>query len=59
MKEHKNIEGVMKKLEEDNKLGQKKRKWVMPDPFFYPDARELFSNAQAITDFSEVEVSFC
>ena len=42
MKEHKNIEAVVEKLEQENKTGQKKRKWVLPDPFPYVEAREVF-----------------
>jgi len=58
IKEHKDIEGVIKKLEDDNKKGDKKRKWNVPDPFFYPDARELFKTPLVIEDVSKIEIKW-
>ena len=57
IKEHKNIEGVIKKLEDDNKEGVKKRKWNIPEPFFYPDARELFKAPLVHEDAAKLEVN--
>jgi len=56
IKEHKNLESIIKKLEDDNRLGTKKRKWNIPDPFYYADARELFKTPEVIQDYSQVEV---
>ncbi len=58
IKEHKNIEKIIEKLEEDNKLGNRKRQWNIPVPFYYQDARELFKNPDVISDYSQVEVTF-
>ena len=56
IKEHKNIEGVVKKLEEDNKVGTRKRKWQIPEAFNYPDARELFAHPTVIEDMTQLDV---
>lgn len=56
IKEHKNIEAVIKKLEDENKTGNKKRKWVIPDSFHYEDARELFREAKVLPDIGDLEV---
>jgi len=43
-------------LEEDNKLGTRKKKWNIPDPFYYPDARDLFKTPDVIHDYTDVDV---
>jgi len=58
IKENKRLEDVVKKLEEDNKKGTKKRKWVIPEHFTYPEARELFKNPEVIQDFSNVSIKW-
>ena len=57
IKDHKRLEDVVKKLEDDNRLGTKKRKWVIPEPFPYPDIRELFKSPDVIHDFTVIPVS--
>lgn len=57
IKEHKNIETVVKKLEEDNRLGTRKRKWHIPESFNYVGARELFMHPVVIEDINQLEVS--
>ncbi len=56
IKEHKKLEDVVKKLEDENRLGTKKRKWMIPEPFPYPDIRELFKTPDVIQDFTDIPV---
>jgi len=58
IKENKRLEDVVKKLEDDNKKGTKKRKWTIPEHFTYPEARELFKNPEVITDYSNVTIKW-
>lgn len=56
IKEHKNIEAVIKHLEHENKYNTtKKQKYNIPKDFIYEDARELFLNAK-IEDANNFDV---
>jgi hypothetical protein len=57
MKEHKTLEKVLAHLEEENKNSNKKRKYGIPDPYPYQDARELFKNPEVESDMSKLEVN--
>lgn len=57
IKDHKNLEGAIKKLESDNKTGTRKKAWNIPDPYPYVEVRELFKKPEVIEDMSKLEVS--
>lgn len=42
IKENKTIEKVIDRLQRENDDPRYKRKYLIPDPFLYEDARELF-----------------
>lgn len=49
------IEKVIKKIERDNEDPKKKKKYNIPDAFYYKEARDLFHNPDAITDKAVIE----
>lgn len=57
IKEHKTIEKVIERLKKDNEDPKRKKKYIIPDPFNYEDARELFKNPLAIKDTNSLEVA--
>jgi flap endonuclease-1 len=50
MKEHQDIEGVLKKVEESNEDPTKKKKYIVPEKFLYEESRDLFINPDVIRD---------
>ena len=57
-KTNKNIEGVMKKINEKNKDPKRKTKICIPDDFNYVDARKFFKEPM-VTDAKTLEVGIC
>ena len=49
------IENVIKRIERENDDPKKKKKYTIPETFFYNEARELFKNPSAIIDKQELE----
>jgi len=58
IKEHKNIEAVIKELEKENLDTKRKRKYVIPTQFNYEDARDLFMKADVIKNFDNLELKW-
>ena len=44
MTEYKSIENVIKKIEQSNNDPRKKKKYIVPDTFYYEEARKLFKD---------------
>ena len=57
MKECGSLEKVLAKLEEDNKSTTKKKKYTIPSPYPYEDARELFKKPVVFQDIDKLEVN--
>lgn len=55
VQEETKIENVIKKIESQNDDPKKKSKYIVPDTFYYKEARELFHNPSAITDKKLIE----
>lgn len=55
VEECKTIEEVMAKIEKENENPNKKKKYQIPDNFFFKEARELFKNPDVIKDKAELE----
>ena len=55
LKEHKDIEGVIKKCTRANEDSNKKRKYVIPDKFMFEESRKLFEEPLVIKDKEEIE----
>lgn len=49
------IENVIKRIEKENDDPKKKKKYTVPETFFYKEARELFRNPSAISEKAELE----
>lgn len=49
------IENVIKKIERENEDPKKKKKYTIPETFYYKEARELFRNPSAITEKAVLE----
>ena len=56
IKDHKSIEKVIEHLKKENENSDRKKKFVIPDPFHFADARELFMKPNVISDFKDIEV---
>lgn len=55
IQEHKNIEAVVEKLQEQNDDPTKKQKFIIPDQFLYEESRQLFKVPDVIREKSEIE----
>lgn len=53
--ENKNIEGVLRKIKNDNMNPRKKKPFMVPDDYNYQQARELFMNPKVVHDKKELE----
>ena len=49
------IEGVLDRIQKDNEDPKKKKKYHIPDTFYYKEARELFINPDVEKDKSKIE----
>mmetsp|Transcript_9058 Transcript_9058/g.7976 ORF Transcript_9058/g.7976 Transcript_9058/m.7976 type:complete len:127 (+) Transcript_9058:655-1035(+) len=58
MKECGSLEKVLAKLEEDNKSTTKKKKYTIPSPYPYEDARELFKKPVVFQDIDKLEIKW-
>lgn len=58
IKEHGKIEKVLERLKKDNDDPKRKKKFVIPEPFLYEDARELFTNPKVIKEVDTLEVFY-
>jgi hypothetical protein len=50
LKEHGDIESVLKKVQESNEDPAKKKKYIVPESFLYEESRDLFVNPDVIRD---------
>lgn len=48
--ENKDMEGVLRKIKNENMNPKKKKPFVIPEDFNFEQARELFKNPDVITD---------
>lgn len=55
IKDCKDIEGVLKKIEDDADDPKKKQKYVVPGEFRFKESRELFVKPEVINDKAELE----
>lgn len=55
IKEHGDIESILKQLELEADDPKKKQKYVVPSDFLYKESRELFKNPDVISDKNELE----
>mmetsp|Transcript_58509 Transcript_58509/g.67571 ORF Transcript_58509/g.67571 Transcript_58509/m.67571 type:complete len:386 (+) Transcript_58509:47-1204(+) len=58
IKEHKTLEKVIERLKKDNEDPKRKKKYVIPEPFNYEDARELFVKPKVLEDTDKIEIKF-
>ena len=56
IKEYNTIERAIEHLKKENENPDRKKKFMIPDPFNYVDARELFMNPDVISDLKDIEV---
>jgi flap endonuclease-1 len=55
IQEESTIENVVARIEKENEDPKKKKKYHIPESFYYKEARELFLNPPAEIDKSKVE----
>jgi len=55
IKEHQNIEGVLKRINEMNEDPDKKKKYMIPGNFLYKESRELFVNPDVNQDLEDLQ----
>lgn len=55
IEECRNIEAVLKRLAVDNENPNKKKKYVVPENFYYAESRALFKNPSVDSDKDALE----
>lgn len=53
--ENKNMEGVLRKIKNENLNPKKKKPFIVPEEFNFESARELFSEPDVVTDKAKLE----
>jgi len=56
MKEYKTLDKIIPHLKEENETSTKKRKYQIPDPYPYEEARKLFKEPVVEKDMSKLDV---
>ena len=55
LQECKNIEGVLRRVKNENSSGKKKKPMIIPEEFNFEEARTMFMHPEVVADKKEVE----